>query len=81
MVVVNGKTVIDMLNIALASDEWLKPSRYQEAEKFMQDNCYDEEGELIGEEAEEVREFIENLKNWDYDEFKTMENNFDTSEL
>jgi hypothetical protein len=70
-----------MLNIALASDEWLKASRYKEAEKFFLENCYDEEGELIEEEAEEVKEFIENLKNWDYDEFETMENNFDTSEL
>lgn len=81
MIKVNGKTIVDMLNVALASDEWLKPSRYKKAEKFMQDNCYDENGELIEEDANEIREFIENLKNWDYDEFETMENNFDTSEL
>ena len=81
MIMVNGKTIVDMLNVALASDEWLKPSRYKEAEKFLQDNCYDEEGELIEEEAEEVKEFIENLKNWDYDEYETLEKYFDTSEL
>ena len=49
--------------------------------KIMQDNCYDENGELIEEDADEIREFIENLKNWDYDEYEIFEENFDTSEI
>lgn len=81
MIKVNGKTVIDMLNIALASDEWLKPSRYQEADDFLHEYCYNEDGFIQTEEAEEVKEFIENLKNWDYDEYETLEKYFDTSEL
>jgi hypothetical protein len=73
--------MFDVLNVALASDEWLKPARYKEASKFFEENGYDEEGEVIEEFADEIKEFINNLKEWDYEEFEIFDQNFDWSDI
>ena len=74
-------TMMDKLNIALASDEWLKPSRYAEASKFFEEYGYDENGEVREDFASDIKEFIENLKEWDYDEFEIFDQNFDWSDV
>lgn len=75
------ETMTNLLTIAMSSDNWLKPARYKEAEKFFYENGYDENGEVLEEFADEIREFVDNVKNWDFDEFEIFDQNFDWSDI